>query len=678
MHEPVGAAPRLVRGRGPGAVVTCSGSIARRTTAWGVVALLAVACGPGIAPPPAGPVSPARFVLPESRPFTSSVERGTRTRDGRPGHRYWQQWSEYDLQARLEPSDRRVVGGASIRYHNRSPDTLSSVAVHLYQNLHAPALSGLPRTRTAASTGGVRLDTVRAQGRVLPPLNLAAASGAGYEVSGTIAWLRLPEPLAPGGVADLGFAWEFTVPPPTTPRMGTDGEVFLIGLWYPQLAVYDDVNGWHIDQYLGNAEFYMGYADYRVAVDVPAGWLVAATGELRNAADVLGDSTRARLARSRTAPGVVPVVTAGDRGAGRATTHGQNGRLTWRWQADSVRDFIWTASEGYLWDATVAVIGDASGDGRADTAAIHALYRPAARNWTETARYTRHATESISGALWPYPYPQMTAVEGFVFGMEYPMLTLVTDPGDATFLYRIIAHEVAHMWFPMLVGSDEKRFAWKDEGKAQWLEGLAAVDFTDGRIDPALESMRAYAAFARTGNEVPLMRHGDHYPTEESYVIATYDKAAVVIRALREVIGAERFDSGLRAYGRAWANRHPHAYDFFHAMNAAAGADLSWFWRGWFFETWRLDQAIAAVQTEGDSLVITIENRAEMPMPVLLAVTRVDGRVEQLRLPVDPWLAGERQQIVRTAGSPAVTRVEIDPGQMLPDINRANQVWTPR
>lgn len=639
-----------------------------------LLALAVGACARPLPPPITPAVAEARYALPENRAFESAVQRGTRTRIGRPGPRYWQQWAEYDLEAALEPGSQRIRGRGTIRYFNRSPDTLRTLAIHLRQNLHAPSS---PRTRDVQSTGGIRLDTVRV--RVLQPLNLAAVAGAGYEVNGTIAWLRLEEPLLPGASAELGFAWEFTVPPPTTPRMGTDGEVFLIGYWYPQMAVYDDINGWHTDPYLGNGEFYMGYANYRVALTLPAGWLAAATGELRNGAEVLSDSVLARLARSRSASAVVPIVRADERGAGRATAAGTNGRLTWRFAADTVRDFVWTASDDYLWDATVAEVGDHTGDGRPDTAAINAFYRPAAANWRESARYTRHAIEYMSALLWPYPYPHMTSVEGFVFGMEYPMVTLVTDPGDATFLYRVIAHEVGHMWFPMLVGSDEKRYAWQDEGFAQYLEAPATVALTDGRVNPALESLGAYLQFVRTGGELPLMRHSDDYPTEASYAIAAYEKAATVLHTLRAMVGAEAFDAAVRGYGRTWVEQHPHPYDFFNAMSTALGRDLSWFWRGWFFETWTLDQAIGGVAVGADSVTITIENRGEMPMPmpVPLTITRAGGGVERVVVPVDVWLAGQRRTTVRVAAAPAVTRVEIDPQGIFPDVNRENQRWVP-
>lgn len=649
-------------------------SLSAARTAAALLMVIGAACTTPQLPPPIPPAqAAARYSLPENRAFASAVQEGTRTRLGRPGPDYWQQWAEYDLEAELDPRRREVRGRASIRYDNRSPDTLHNIAVHLHQNLRLPPTSRAEGVRPT----GMRLDTVRARGRALEARNLAATQGPGYEVSGTIAWLRLGEALPPGESIDLGFSWAFTVPPSTTPRMGTDGEVFLIGYWYPQIAMYDDLSGWHTDPYLGNGEFYLGYADYEVAVTVPDGWLVAATGVLTNATEVLSDSTRARLERSRNAPGVVPIVTAGERGAGRATARGPGGRLTWRFRADTVRDFIWNASDEYLWDATVAVVGDHTGDGRPDTAAINAFYRPEARHWTEAARYTRHSIEYLSRYLWPYPYPHMTSVEGFVFGMEYPMLTLVTDPGDATFLYRVIAHEVGHMWFPMLVGSDEKRHAWQDEGFAQFLEALATLDFTRGQVDPGLESLENYLRFAGMGAEVQLMQHADNYPSETSYAIASYDKSATALRTLRAMVGPDEFDAALRAYGRSWVERHPHAYDWFFAMSNALDRDLSWFWRGWYFETWRLDQALAGVTVEGDSATIVIESRGELPMPVPLVITRTGGTVDRLTVPVDVWLDGRRRTTVRVAAKPTIARVEIDAGGVFPDVDRSNQRWVP-
>ena len=204
------------------------------------------------------------------------------------------------------------------------------------------------------------------------------------------------------------------MPPDGAPRGGQDGEVYFLNYWYPQMAVYDDINGWQTDQYLGNAEFYMGYGNYDVSLTVPAGWLVTATGTLQNPAEVLTGQTRARLDSARAGHSIVHVVTDLDREPGKSTTAGTAGKLTWRYRATTVRDVAWATSARYLWDATTAAVGDANGDGKPDTSLVEAFWRPEQRanHWDESARYGQHSIEFFSKYLWPYPYPHMTAVDG--------------------------------------------------------------------------------------------------------------------------------------------------------------------------------------------------------------------------------------------------------------------------
>jgi hypothetical protein len=297
-----------------------------------------------------------------------------------------------------------------------------------------------------------------------------ADTGASYSVDGTVLRVGLPRSLKPRDSVDLDLAWAFQVPPDGAPRGGTTGDVFMVSYWYPRLAVYDDVTGWQIDPYLGTAEFYMGYGDYEVNLAIPQGWLVGATGELLNATEVLSKQSRDRLAEARRGGGVVHVVREQDRGVGatKATNTGFDGVLTWKFRAQNVRDFDWGASSKFLWDATIAVVGDRDHDGQPDTTSINTFYRPDARRWSwdKSAEYERSAVEFLSSYLWPYPWSQMTALEGPVSctGMEYPMLTCIGGPRDTLSLYSVQIHETGHMWFPMQVGSDERRYAWQDEG----------------------------------------------------------------------------------------------------------------------------------------------------------------------------------------------------------------------
>ena len=613
------------------------------------------------------------MVVPLSESYEHAVAQGTRTRTGQPGPRYWQQWADYRLEAELNPISKRITGKGTITYYNRSPDTLRQVYVQLLDNIYAP--NARHDTDVPWSVEGLQLDTVVAQGQTVKSVE---GEGIGYRVDGTIMRIDLPRPLPPGGSAPFHFAWKFRVPPDGGPRGGQDGEVFYINYWYPQMAVYDDVNGWQTDQYLGNGEFYMGYGNYDVSLTVPAGWLVDATGVLQNPAEVLSSQTRARLDSAAHTNSVVHVVTESDREPGRSTTSGSNGKLTWRYRAENVRDVSWATSARYLWDATSASVGDKNGDGRPDTSAIYSLYRPEQRvnHWEQSARYSQHSIEFFSRYLAPYPYPHMTAVDGPTGcgGMEYPMMTCIGGQWDTLGLYEVTTHEIGHMWFPMIVGSDEKRYAWMDEGLTQFDQSQSMADFFKGFDDEA-RNRKNYLDFAETGGEVELMHHSDRFPNYASYGVAAYYKPATILVALRGVLGEQTFNKAYQEYIRRWAYKHPSPYDFFNTFENVSGKDLSWFWRSWFFETWKLDQAIDTVTTDKDSVNIVLENKGKLPMPVVLAVTRVNGTVDHLTLPADIWLRGDRRHTIRVAREPVVRGIEIDPDKEFPDLDRSNQVW---
>lgn len=612
--------------------------------------------------------------VPVPSAFARAVHQETRTVSGAPGPRYWQQYARYSLHASLDAPGAALLGRGVMRYENHSPDTLRVLAVHLYQNLFA---AGARTNTDVPVTGGLTVLSISAQGRALFLSADSAVDGReDARVEGTTAWLRLPRPLDPGANVDVEIAWRFRIPPAGAPRMGQDGDVFFLGQWYPQFAVYDDLTGWHTDPYLGNAEFHTGFADYDVTLDVPAGWLVAATGTLRNADAVLTAPVRARLALARASDSVVRVVALRQRGAGKATSRGTDRRLLWRWTASGVRDFAWGTSERWLWDATRALVPQAGGS--VDTVSINALYRPAIAGWRSSASDQRHAVELLSRLAWPYPYAAMTAVEGPIAGgMEYPMLTLIRAEGDRHRLYSVTAHEVAHMWLPMQVATDEKRYPWMDEGLAEYHETLAYASRFPGesREDKV---RRAYLRDAGSSREAELMHHGDAYPAgSHAYVISAYYKPALVLRALRGVVGDSAFLRAVRTFGAEWRGKHPHPLDFFHTVERISGRDLGWFWTSWFYGTGTLDQVIAEVRPTGDSARIVVEDRGRIPMPVRLAITRAGGIVERIEVPVDAWLRGDRVVTVSVASVPAITRIEIDPEQIFPDRVRRNGEWTP-
>jgi hypothetical protein len=614
-----------------------------------------------------------------SQSFEQAIARGTRSETGAPGPQYWTNTAEYVIEATLSPATNMLRGTETVTYFNNSPDTLRYVLVNLYQNLHS---EGVVRTRSVQVTGGVHVTRVTFDGRdvIEGPYPVTFGrfgqwpTSRQYAINGTKLRIDVPEGIAPGTSATMGFAWSFEVPEVGAPRMGQDGEVYYLAYWYPQLAVYDDVRGWDIDPYQGAGEFYMGYADYDVSITVPHGWLIGATGELVNDGEVLSSTVRKRLAQAAVDPDVVRVVTADDRKAGASTTLSPTGSLTWHFRAKNVRDFAFGTSDKYLWDATHAVVGDLNGDGTTQTSMIHAFYRPDAETWDRSAEFSKFSIEHLSRNIMPYPYPHMTAVQGIIGGgMEFPMITLIGGGRNAQRLFGVTYHELGHMWFPMLVGQDEKSFTWMDEGLTSFVTAEGGSEFWQTEQWPGQQE--SYLSTVRSGIEEPSMRHGDKYLSQWARGTASYAKPSSVMHALRGVLGNNLFYHALREYARRWTNRHPMPWDLFNTFEDVVGEDLDWFWTPWFYETWALDQAVSSVVNGADGTVeVTVTDLGLVPMPAPVQVTYADGRIEVEVVPVEYWLADHRKA---TLSFPAgtVKSVVVDAGGFYPDLDRENNVW---
>jgi len=643
--------------------------------------LLPVGLLAGILLSPAGALAqkpPDRpFLRPVDPPlaYERAVEAGTRSGDGSPGPEYWQQWTEYEIEARLEPEAKRVENVTRIRYHNRSPDRLPVLFVHLHQNLHA---EGAVRNEPQEVTGGVEVVRVSVGGQELAR---DPAERPGWTVDGTRMAIALPEPLPPGGTVELEIASGFRIPRSGAGRMGWDGDdLFFVAYWYPQMAVYDDVRGWQNDPYLGRAEFYMGFADYRVELDLPEGWVVRATGELRNPEEVFTAPVRERLARADRSDSVVHVLTAADFGPGGSTVDAPDDRLRWVFEADSVRDFAFSATRRSLWDAARTPVGDLDGDGEPEHTRVEALYREDASRWTETWRYARHAIDFLSRHTGlPYPWPHMTAIEGGGIiggGMEFPMMTLMGDyqtRGDSA-LYYVTAHELAHMWVPMIVGTDEKRYAWMDEGTITFHENRARDEFYPGPDHDGADR-RDYLEVARRGDGEPIMRWMD-YQLPEAGNVPNYDKPAVALVILREVLGREVFREAMSTFLREWSYRHPLPWDFFRTVSRVADRDMDWFWRSWYLETWTLDHAVGRVRSRDRRWEITVEDRGNAIAPAILQVKLEEGLTLTRQVQAKAWISGDRQTTVEVPTADRIVEIVLDPAGVLPDVDRSNNRWS--
>jgi hypothetical protein len=556
---------------------------------------------------------------------------------------------------------------------------LRFVTLYLYQNLHA---EGVVRNSPQEITGGVKLQRVTAMGEELEEGDLRMDPS--YTVEGTVMSLRPPADLEVGDTLTLEIDWEVTLPQNGSGRMGnSEGEVFFVAYWFPKMAVFDDMRGWDAEPYMSGAEFYDDFGDYRVSLSVPGGWSVMATGELENPEEVFTATTLERLAEASVSDTRVEIATAEDLGAGRVTMGQPGGWQTYRFQADSVRDFAWTTSNAQRWDATSAVVPDRDGDGAADRVLIHSFWREdRAPLWEDQWLYGKQAIEHHSRYTgFSYPWPHMTSVEGADIidgGMEFPMLTLMGAYEDRApqDLFNVTSHELAHMWVPMTVGTNEKRYAWMDEGSTTFLEDQSRMEYWPG-VDHHRIEAGMYLRTAAAGLEQPLMRHGDWYEPGPGYGIASYNKPATLMVALRALIGRDTWEEAYRTFISEWAFKHPTPWDFFNTFERFAGQDLDWFWTSYYFETWTLDFEVTSVQPKiGGGASIRVENRGLAPYPVVVRIHTTGEGVIERSVEVEHWLGGRRSVVLDIpASAGSVTRVEVDPSGYAPDADRSNNFW---
>lgn len=616
---------------------------------------------------------PAPIEFPEA--FQRAVARGTRTNEGLPGKDYWQQETDYTITVKLFPEEKKLEGSGKIVYVNRSFDALDAIHFELAMNLHK---EGTIRNEEAEITGGVQISSVRIDG---VPLKENDFGGSRYFVIGTQLVVVPADPIAPGASITIGIDWSFLIPQAGAgERMGySKDDLLFLAYWYPIVSVYDDVEGWHTDPFLSRSEFYSGFGDYDVTIDVPPGWIVLATGELANAPEVLAPDVYKRMIRAYESDEPLRILEPSQFDQ-PVTLADENGRVLWQYRAEKVRDFTFSLSRNAFWEGSRASVGDRDGDGVTDYTRINSVYRPNATRWVKASAYQQSAISFLSEFTGlPYPWPHMTAVEGAGIiggGMEFPMMTLIGDysaAGDEA-LQSVIIHELAHMWIPMIVSTNERRHAWFDEGTTTFTENQTKNALIPGQPHD-LPDQVTYVYMARSGIEGEIMRWSDYHYTPAAYLIASYPKPATVLVALRGVLGEETFMKAYRSFIETWAFKHPTPYDFFNTFERVSGQDLDWFWRTWFFETWKLDHAVASVDRKGRVTDIHIQDLGKAPMPVDLKITLDNGNTLHRRLPVETWLSGATDAVVTIDSDSPVRRVEIDPDHRFPDVNRMNNAW---
>ncbi|NNE67598.1 MAG: M1 family metallopeptidase [Pyrinomonadaceae bacterium] len=633
------------------------------------------------------PTRAIRRDIPLTNSIRKAMREGTRDFSGKPGPNYWQLKTDYTIKARLHPSTQTIWGTEEIVLHNNSNDELKQIVLRLDHNIYrafvprgysvpAETTPGMIITRLNVAGDEVDLSARPVQLRrgAPPPEPSLRVSG----LDQTVAVITLEKPIAPKSRIKLKIDWHTKLPGGPNGRghrmtQRWSNRLFQPTQWFPRVAKYDDLRGWETDPYLGPAEFHNNFGRFDVKIDVPAGWIVSGTGLLQNPQEVLAAKARERLAKVLDSDAEITIVGPDEVGPGKSTADGKN--LVWHFVADNVNDFAWATARDFVWKATRATI---PGKGPIP---IHMVFLPErAARYKRAGELTRHALEFYSELWAPYPFPQLTMQDGPSAGMEYPMV-INSNQGAAD-------HETAHQWWPMMVGNNEKRYGWMDEGFNSYMNILSRAHLA-GK-EPNLDGLgQSYGRISGSDDEAPLMWNANY--AGRGYSFQTYRKTPLMLSMLGGIVGDKAVQKAMSDYTKTWAFKHPSPWDYMFFMNNALGEDLEWFWYYWLFTTESVDSSIKNVAMKKKETVVTIHQAGQMPSPVVLKVefelegpaikkmpnAKMEGTATAIvTYPVDVWFGGKRTFDARlNFGKRKIKKITFDPSRRFPDKNPSDNVW---
>lgn len=604
-----------------------------------------------------------------------------RTADGRPGPKYWQNRADYTINASLDDQAHTLTGSAVINYTNNSPNTLSFVWVQLDQNLYNQESKGLNSTvigggrwttRTEFNGGyDIKSVSILSNGKWVTAKKM---------IDDTRMRIDLPSSLKnAGGKVSFRIQYSYPIPEDGSDRTGRllskNGWMYDIAQWYPRMCVYDNVLGWNTQPYLGQGEFYLEFGDVFYNVEVPANHIVVGSGELLNPQEVLTAQQQQRLAAARTSDKTVTLRSA-DEVTNASSRPTGNRRLTWKFRCLNTHDVAFATSAAYVWDAAKINL---PGGKKSLAMSVYPAEVATDTAWNRSTEYAKHSIEFYSKYLYTYPYPVATNVAGTVSGMEYPGIVFCGVQATKAQLWGVTAHELGHQWFPMIVGSNERKYGWMDEGFNTFINTLAGMDFNNGEYkDARMLSPERYTKVFFNDRSQSIATIADVAQTY-NFGAVLYRKPGFGLQLLREnILGKERFDSAFRYYTHQWAFKHPTPFDFFHAIENHSGEVLDWFWRGWFQTQWKIDLGVTNVEyingkTDSGS-VISVKCYEKLPMPVTINITEENGKTGTVKLPVEVWQHGDTWRFIYGSTS-KIQKIILDPENTLTDVDLSDNVW---
>lgn len=544
--------------------------------------------------------------------FKEAIKNGTRNYDGKPGGNYWINKSEYVIKANIDVNSRTLYGSEKIKFKNNSPDILNTIVVRLYQEFFKKGNSRDFQIPSNATTDGMKISKVLINGE-----KFEVGKSNEAVINGTNMFINLKRDLPPDGSINIEIDWNFKIPKIVNLRMGTyDESSFFIGHWYPQIAVYDDIDGWDFGNYNGMLEFYNDFHNFDVEITMPKDFIVWATGELQNPKETFSEKIYNRYKVAKYSDSVVPIIDSNDVKDKNFTVDKE--KVVWKYKASDVPDFAFATSDHYLWDMCSIQITD--NDKRV---MVGAAYKKESKDFYEVAEISRKSIIYFSDVM-PginYPWPSMLVFNGHG-GMEFPMMVNDGSMSARSYTLGVTSHEIAHTYFPFYMGTSERKYAFMDEGWAVMLP----FDFQkeEGKYNAVARQVDGYEKFAGTEYDLPLTIASSAASTVP-YRQMVYRRAGLAYWFLKDAVGEKKFKNALREYVSRWAGKHPSPFDFYHTFENVINEDLNWFWKPWFFEFGAPDLKVVEVNRVRNSYRIQVDKVGNIPVPIKLKLYFDDG-----------------------------------------------------
>lgn len=611
-------------------------------------------------------------------------ERGTgqHAPNGEPGPKYWQNRVNYHIKAAIDTASQTLTATETIDYVNNSPDALQYLWLQLDQNTYKKGARSNYYTDFTDSIGkhteGYQIESVA--------INYGdVQKKADFIINDTRMQVRLAKPVAANkGIIKLLIKYRYTIPGPFGGRTDCfdtkNGKIYEMAQWFPRMCVYDDTVGWDTLPFLGSGEFYLEYGDIDYEVTVPWNMIVAGSGELLNPNQVLTQTEINRLAKARQSDQTLMIRDANEINS-PSSRPVRSGTLTWHFKMNNTRDVAFGASKAYMWDAARVNL---PGGKKALAMSVYPVESQGNDRWGRATEYLKKSIEYFSEKWFTYPWPVAVNEAGLAGGMEYPGIVFDGIDDKTKELYWVTAHEIGHNWFPMIVGSNERRYAFMDEGFNTFIDVYAADNFNNGEYAPKRDGEYAPGG-GNPANEIvatlldpdapTIMTAADAVPEKYRHPVEYFKPAFGLVLLREQILGHDRFDYAFRNYIHKWAFKHPQPDDFFRSMDNGAGEDLSWFWKGWFYNNLKLDLALVGAEyvhnDPKQGLKVTVANLDQMPMPFTVEVKLRDGDKKRIQVPVEAWLQNRIVSFIIPTTTEAKS-VVVDPDAALPDANRGN------